>query len=239
MGVSGCGKSTVGRAIAESLGGDFIDADNHHPAHNLDLMSMGTPLTDADRFPWLQILQQILYQHRMKYPRRYLILACSALKEEYRSLLVKDNPHTHFVHLYAPFSATRARLMARKGHFVSVDILESQYETLDLHPRVEDLSTRLPAYRHVCMCGNTGRIPVGSTQHSSLAHDDLGELDDVQVEHQDCEDQCHVSTCMYKCGYALGRVCNNICTIDATQSVDVIVTEAVAYINTYKPADTR
>ncbi|KNC76663.1 shikimate kinase [Sphaeroforma arctica JP610] len=148
MGVSGCGKSSVGAALATVLSGEFIDADDYHPQCNIDLMSRGTPLTDNDRVPWLHTLQRLLQAHSKNTPTHYLVVACSALKRSYRETLQTGAADTLFVHLHAPYSVIWDRLVARQGHFAHSDILKSQYEALDLdHPTAATSTTNPTAAR--------------------------------------------------------------------------------------------
>lgn len=131
MGVSGCGKSAVGRKLAESLGGVFEDADAFHPPGNVEKMSAGIPLTDKDRLPWFRILRQRIVDHRKK--TRCYVLACSALKAEYRGWLRDGDPPERipFVHLCGDKALIRSRLEARKGHFMPASLLDSQLATLE------------------------------------------------------------------------------------------------------------
>lgn len=130
MGVSGSGKSTVGRALADALGWSFYDGDDFMPAANVSKMASGTPLTDADRFPWLDILQTLIAQKIGS--GQALVLACSSLKQIYRERLRSGNPETIFVHLSGDYDLIKARLEARAAHFMKAAMLQSQFETLEL-----------------------------------------------------------------------------------------------------------
>ena len=125
MGVSGCGKSTVGQQLAARLGIPFLDADEFHPPANVAKMAAGTPLTDEDRQPWLELLNAKLRTQVST------VLACSALKEKYRRTLAKDLPGCRFVHLKGSVELIRARLAERKHRYMPASLLDSQFETLE------------------------------------------------------------------------------------------------------------
>lgn len=128
MGVTGCGKTTVGRAIAEAHGWQFVDGDDLHPAENVAKMAAGTPLDDDDRWPWLDAVGSWLGQ------RDGAVVACSALKRAYRDRLRDSAPGAIFVHLTAPQSVLAERVERRllaEGHFAGPGLLESQYAILE------------------------------------------------------------------------------------------------------------
>lgn len=129
MGVSGCGKSTVGRALAEALGWPFFDADDFHPAANIQKMSAGIPLTDADRGPWLDRLHDLLAAESTA--GRSAVLACSALKEAYRTRLRQGADDVRFVHLRGTPDEIRQLMERRSGHFMKPGMLASQFATLE------------------------------------------------------------------------------------------------------------
>jgi gluconokinase len=129
MGVSGSGKTTVGEALAERLGWAFYDADNFHPKENVAKMSSGTPLSDEDRKPWLEALNQLIAKNLEQHTS--LILACSALKEKYRQHLSKGHEDkTKFVYLEGDFETIYTRMQARQ-HFMKPAMLQSQFDTLE------------------------------------------------------------------------------------------------------------
>ncbi len=130
MGVSGSGKSTVGRALAGALGWEFYDGDDFMPAVNVAKMASGTPLTDGDRFPWLDFLQNLIAEKTAS--GESLVLACSSLKEIYRERLRQSSPNIIFVHLTGDYDLLKFRLEARPGHFMKAGMLESQFETLEV-----------------------------------------------------------------------------------------------------------
>ena len=125
MGVSGSGKSTIGRLLAERLGLPFLDADEFHPPENVAKMAAGIPLTDADRQPWLELLNANLRV------RDNAVLACSALKESYRRTLSQGLADCRFVHLRGSLELIRARLAERKHRYMPASLLESQFGTLE------------------------------------------------------------------------------------------------------------
>lgn len=129
MGVSGCGKSTVGQAIAPLLNAQFYDADDFHPPENITKMSQGIPLTDRDRAPWLQLVhEQIVHCVQQ---RQSVVFACSALKGIYREQLRGHLANVQFVYLRGSFTVLWARLTQRSHHFMKVEMLESQLATLE------------------------------------------------------------------------------------------------------------
>lgn len=129
MGVSGVGKSTVGRLLAERLGWTFHDADAYHPAANIRKMRSGIPLTDADRQAWLVALRALIVTCVRE--KRPAVLACSALKEAYRRQLKEEDAEVLFAYLQASPELVQVRLSERTGHFMNPELLESQFETLE------------------------------------------------------------------------------------------------------------
>ena len=128
MGVSGCGKSTVGAHLAQSLGVPFIEGDSLHPPRNVALMAAGTPLTDADRADWLATIAQHLGAALVA--GQGLVVSCSALKRRYRDQLRAACPGLRFVHLHGAAPLLRTRLAARTGHYMPPSLLDSQLATL-------------------------------------------------------------------------------------------------------------
>jgi gluconokinase len=128
MGVTGCGKTTIGSLLAKKLGWDFADADDFHSAANKESIKHGIPLTDADRMPWLAALHEQITQWISE--RRNTVLACSALKESYREELW-TGPEVQFVYLKGTYQLIYKRLLARKGHFADEHILTSQFAALE------------------------------------------------------------------------------------------------------------
>lgn len=125
MGVSGCGKSTVGALLAARLGVPFVDADSLHPEVNVAKMAAGTPLDDADRGPWLAAVAASFSGDAS------LVIACSALKRDYRDLIRAGAPDSQFVHLHGTAELLAARVGARPGHFMPPALLASQLATLE------------------------------------------------------------------------------------------------------------
>lgn len=128
MGVSGCGKSTVGSLIAAGLGAEFIEGDSLHPPRNVALMAAGTPLTDADRADWLASIAQLLGQARRN--GQGLVVSCSALKRDYRDQLRATCPGLRWVYLQGHAEQLQARMQARTGHYMPPSLLASQLATL-------------------------------------------------------------------------------------------------------------
>jgi gluconokinase len=129
MGVSGSGKTTVGQLLAQSLNWDFSDADDFHPSANIDKMSRGIPLEDADRLPWLLQLQAAI--DRWLLENKNVVLACSALKASYREMLCRDQQGMKIVYLKCSFQLLAARLTSRENHYMKADLLLSQLDTLE------------------------------------------------------------------------------------------------------------
>lgn len=129
MGVTGCGKTTVGRLVAQRLGAQFVDADDFHPPANVAKMRAGIPLDDADRRPWLDALNARLREAAAR--GESLVLACSALKAAYRERLREGIPGLRFVHLEGARDLIAARLAARSGHYMNPALLDSQFATLE------------------------------------------------------------------------------------------------------------
>jgi gluconokinase len=129
MGVSGCGKTEVGRSLAQRLGASFIDADDLHPPANVEKMRRGIPLDDADRAPWLGLLNARLREAVAA--GRPVVLACSALKQRYRDLLAADVPGLRFVHLSGSRELIAARLAARRHRYMPASLLDSQFAALE------------------------------------------------------------------------------------------------------------
>ena len=125
MGVSGAGKSTIGKLLAERLGVPFLDADEYHPPENVAKMAAGTPLNDADRWPWLELLNGKLIE------QKNAVLACSALKEVYRQRLSQGIADCRFVYLRGSLELIRSRLAERKHRYMPASLLESQFATIE------------------------------------------------------------------------------------------------------------
>ena len=125
MGVSGSGKTTIGQPLAGRLGIPFLDADEFHPPGNVAKMAAGMPLTDADRWPWLALLNGKLREEKNA------VLACSALKQSYRDALARGLADCRFVHLRGNIELIRARLANRQHRYMPASLLESQFATLE------------------------------------------------------------------------------------------------------------
>ena len=129
MGVSGSGKTSVGKALAESLGWDFHDADDFHPPENVAKMASGIPLDDTDRAPWLAALHDLISSNfKHNEPG---VLACSAIKERYRQQLMEGNDCVQLVYLKGSYDLIWSRMETRTDHFMKPNMLKSQFDALE------------------------------------------------------------------------------------------------------------
>jgi len=129
MGVSGCGKTAFGRGLAQKQGWEFFDGDDYHPASNITKMGQGIPLTDEDRTPWLAaLLTLILSSLKENHPG---VLACSALTEKYRQILLANNPDVQMVYLKGSYDLIWSRMAARSDHYMQPSMLKSQFDILE------------------------------------------------------------------------------------------------------------
>lgn len=128
MGVTGSGKTTVGERLCADLGWPFFDADDFHPTANVRKMSAGVPLTDEDRLPWLESLRDLIAEYEALGENG--VLACSALKETYRRTLSSPTDLA-IVYLKAERELIRGRLADRRGHYLSPELIESQFHDLE------------------------------------------------------------------------------------------------------------
>ena len=133
MGVSGCGKSTVGAAFASAVGARFIDGDDLHPPENVAKMASGQPLGDADRWPWLDLVGAALTGG--------VVIGCSALKRAYRDRIRAVAGPVRFIHLAGSRDVIAARMAARPGHFMPLELLDSQFAALEPPGPDEDAVT--------------------------------------------------------------------------------------------------
>lgn len=128
-GVSGSGKTTVGAMLAGRLGWRFADADDFHPAANVEKMRAGIPLTDADRWPWLRTIAAWMDERITR--GEQAVITCSALKRSYRDLLLGNRPQAEMIFLYADREVLDRRLAARHGHFFPEQLLGTQLDALE------------------------------------------------------------------------------------------------------------
>ena len=138
FGVSGAGKTTIGKLLAKRLGWRFLEADDFHPRGNIEKMHNGLPLTDEDRWSWLKLLREQI--ERSLAAKENAVLACSALKRKYRERLrVSDN--VKFVLLRGDYALVEKQLHSRRGHFMNSDLLRSQFADLEEPKLDEDVLT--------------------------------------------------------------------------------------------------
>ncbi|MFG1925503.1 gluconokinase [Cryptosporangium sp. NPDC048952] len=127
MGVTGCGKSTVGKLLADKLGVDFAEGDDLHPPENIAKMTAGHPLTDEDRWPWLARIADWLADHAADGG----VIPCSSLKRSYRDRLRQGAPDVWFLHVDVDRDTIVKRVSERKGHFMPATLVDSQFATLE------------------------------------------------------------------------------------------------------------
>ncbi len=145
MGVSGSGKTTVSVLLAAALGCQFQEGDDLHPAANVEKMHSGTPLTDADRLPWLRNIAEEIDGWRARGESG--VLTCSALKRSYRDIIIGSRPDVTLIYLKGSYDLIRRRMAARHEHFMPVALLDSQFAALqeptpDEHPITVDVGAR-------------------------------------------------------------------------------------------------
>ena len=143
MGVAGVGKTTIGEALARALGVRFIDADDYHPPENVAKMKAGIPLSDEDRSPWLQRLNEILKEERKA------VLACSALKASYRQRLSQGIADFTTVYLHASADLIRSRMATRTHRYMPATLLESQFAALE--PPADAIAVDVAATPEQCV----------------------------------------------------------------------------------------
>jgi gluconokinase len=151
MGVSGSGKTTVAALLAAALGCQFQEGDDLHPRENVEKMRGGTPLTDADRMPWLRKIAEEIDGSRAR--GECGVLTCSALKRSYRDLIIGDRHDVVLVYLKGSRDLIHRRMIARHEHFMPVALLDSQLATLeeptpDEHPIIVDIGGKPPEIAH-------------------------------------------------------------------------------------------
>lgn len=125
MGVTGCGKTTVGIALAQKIGVTFIDSDGLHSESNKMKMASGMPLNDSDRAPWLRAVSETLLNHEN------VVVACSALKKSYRDAILAEALTSKFIHLSGSKELIFGRLSERSDHFMPIELLDSQFQILE------------------------------------------------------------------------------------------------------------
>lgn len=129
MGVSGCGKTSVGKQLSNQIGLPFFDADDYHPQANIDKMSNNMPLNDGDRTPWLETLAAQIDEWDIS---GGAILACSALKESYRKILSSGDVSIFWVFLSGSFELIQKRMKTRTNHYMKPELLQSQFDALEI-----------------------------------------------------------------------------------------------------------
>jgi carbohydrate kinase (thermoresistant glucokinase family) len=147
MGVSGCGKTTTAQRLAKQLGWTFRDGDTFHPEKNVAKMKDGTPLTDDDRWPWLDAIGAWIDEHRLS--DKKAIVTCSALKRSYRQRLLHNRPGVQLIYLKGSKGLIGDRISRRRNHFMPTSLLDSQFATLE-----EPLGHERPIVVNVAMPPN-------------------------------------------------------------------------------------
>jgi len=147
MGVSGCGKTSVGQGLSKTLGWPYYDGDDFHPQTNIDKMAQGIPLNDNDRQPWLEWLHALIVEHLGK--NENVIVSCSALKAKYRQILRGDRKAVKFVHLAGSFELIYERMQQRNDHYMKAEMLTSQFADLEAPENALIISIDQPICRIV------------------------------------------------------------------------------------------
>ena len=137
MGVSGSGKTTIGKAIADHFHASFIDGDDLHPRANIIKMRDGHPLDDEDRKPWLVRINDVFFSFENRHQSG--VVVCSALKKKYRDMLREGNEGLLFVHLFGSRELIKERMSKRQGHFFKEEMLNSQFAALEFPDSEEDV----------------------------------------------------------------------------------------------------
>ncbi len=142
MGVSGSGKTTIGKALSHELGYAFYDADDFHPPDNIAKMSQGLPLNDSDRLPWLLVIKSVINEHQQL--QKDAIITCSALKQSYRDLLAENTTNLIWIYLQGNYETILKRLQQRSQHFMKENMLISQFKTLEEPANAMFMDVNLP-----------------------------------------------------------------------------------------------
>lgn len=172
MGVSGSGKSTIGKALADRLGWTYKDADDYHPPANVAKMSAGHPLTDEDRRPWLRAIAAEI--DRVAAADGHAVIGCSALKRSYRDILVHDRADARVVYLDGSRELIARRLAARRNHFMPSGLLDSQFATLEPPgPDERPIIVSIDAEVDKVVDDILAQLPPQSPQRSSARDDSI------------------------------------------------------------------
>jgi len=139
MGVSGCGKTSVGNGLSKILNAPFAEGDKFHSKENVEKMRGGTPLTDEDRWPWLHAIADYIDERRAE--GKDAIVACSALRKVYRDILMGDREDVVAVHLKGSFELILGRMQKRQHEYMPVSLLQSQFDTLEEPDETENVIT--------------------------------------------------------------------------------------------------
>ena len=142
MGVSGCGKTLVGAALAKRMGARFVEGDSYHPAQNIERMASGKPLRDEDRWGWLDAIAVEIARTEREGGK--LVVTCSALKRLYRDRLRRASRHILFAYLEVERDLAAGRVASRKGHFMPASLIDSQFAALE-PPTVDEFALKLDA----------------------------------------------------------------------------------------------
>jgi gluconokinase len=145
MGVSGSGKTSIGRALSTRLGWSFYDGDDYHSPQAIEKMSNGIPLNDEDRLPWLETLSELVSEKNEA--GENLVLACSALKKSYRRNLRSTNEDLQFVYLEGDFDLIWSRMQNRADHYMKPEMLRSQFEALEIPEDTLKVNIKQPISR--------------------------------------------------------------------------------------------
>ena len=163
MGVSGCGKTTLGELLGKEMGWEYFEADGFHPEENIKKMSSGISLTDDDRWPWLEIIRNRIKE--IQNAGDSAVFSCSALKESYRSFLVEGlDKSVEWVYLKGSYETIHNRMSGRKGHYFKAEMLKSQFADLEEPAYGEIMDIEVPLEEKVAVLAEIFKRKLGAVK---------------------------------------------------------------------------